>query len=831
MLNKTSTNSTLIKATYATTLCEVNRAITQLMSIKTLNWPTVMKSAEGSNKEIIINCLWLGKTCQITPVWSSRGKCFEIAAPTADLQLVNVTGNKAAIKIMVDTRPLETDSVVQLLLRSPHNHTDTTLFGNDFDVQAGSSSSFAISRVTKFERIGENCGTRLLNKFINYTNEACLWEQRDAKITKQCNCRWYFSPDNGNTTNAKDVEKTGNSSLNDCTITQHFSCIENTVIDPADCPSNCYETMYEVDRMNQPLDDDTADYLPSTWSKRVDYAIERFAKQARIEALVSGSQKKLKSLASDLFDLYLGLFYEYWNDDWCDPLNADSCSSLQDPFIPFWMTESDDIDGVLQSSLFNQFPIDYSAYHRSPNKTPCSFVPDVNSSLISDELLSVLTDYNNTLRMRRESNNSTSAAIDVTLSTYDQLLTAALSQPNNATLRTASKVLQLLKNDIIDMMPKCINTTNITNYHYCFFFYNSEVLQMTTADDMKSFNELVVAAARKPDAFNNLQKQFRLYATQGLPTVLSAANLKNNFLSMQGDFEANNNRWKTAMQPFIDWLNGELYVTRTCPSVVEICTSVKQRSNDYNFASTLTFNASALNLADFVRYYSIDSNYKNLANMVSKLSKNLTTLKTSYTNFLSSLRWSMEDKFGDVLTEQIDNQILSEMFNCTRRQLDAVDRLLSTKVLAVSTDYESWISTFDDLLKSEAMGVYQRGTPYIKKSIATMTIYYRSFSVQNIVQANTYNVWTLMSDLGGTMGLYLGATVLTFFEVIAFFVHGEETIAKANFEARLRTPVGPRPGSTDQVGHDIWERVGSPKFVQFVDPANINRSVAKVASR
>lgn len=85
-------------------------------------------------------------------------------------------------------------------------------------------------------------------------------------------------------------------------------------------------------------------------------------------------------------------------------------------------------------------------------------------------------------------------------------------------------------------MLQCINNTNITNYHYCFYFYNSEVLRMTSAADVASFNVIVGDSAQKPGAYETLQKQFRLSATQGLPTVLAAAQLKKNFLSVRCSF-------------------------------------------------------------------------------------------------------------------------------------------------------------------------------------------------------------------------------------------------------------------------------------------------------
>lgn len=56
---------------------------------------------------------------------------------------------------------------------------------------------------------------------------------------------------------------------------------------------------------------------------------------------------------------------------------------------------------------------------------------------------------------------------------------------------------------------------------------------MTSAADVASFNAMVAVSMQKPGAYETLQKQFRNSATQGLPTVLAAALLKKNFLTVR----------------------------------------------------------------------------------------------------------------------------------------------------------------------------------------------------------------------------------------------------------------------------------------------------------
>jgi hypothetical protein len=55
--------------------------------------------------------------------------------------------------------------------------------------------------------------------------------------------------------------------------------------------------------------------------------------------------------------------------------------------------------------------------------------------------------------------------------------------------------------------------------------------------------------------------------------------------------------------------------------------------------------------------------------------------------------------------------------------------LQRTKVIAANTDGTTWLSTFYDLLNSDAMSVYRRGTPYIQFAFSVLP---SSVSIRNL---------------------------------------------------------------------------------------------------
>ncbi|KAE9550003.1 hypothetical protein FO519_006788 [Halicephalobus sp. NKZ332] len=64
---------------------------------------------------------------------------------------------------------------------------------------------------------------------------------------------------------------------------------------------------------------------------------------------------------------------------------------------------------------------------------------------------------------------------------------------------------------------------------------------------------------------------------------------------------------------------------------------------------------------------------------------------------------------------------------------------------------------------------YSPGPQYDKVNLLFLKIYFAHFKQELIVQEKSYNLFLLLAEIGGTIGLYVGATLLTVAETVVFF--------------------------------------------------------------
>uniref|UniRef100_A0AC34R9U5 Uncharacterized protein n=1 Tax=Panagrolaimus sp. JU765 TaxID=591449 RepID=A0AC34R9U5_9BILA len=64
---------------------------------------------------------------------------------------------------------------------------------------------------------------------------------------------------------------------------------------------------------------------------------------------------------------------------------------------------------------------------------------------------------------------------------------------------------------------------------------------------------------------------------------------------------------------------------------------------------------------------------------------------------------------------------------------------------------------------------YSPGPQYDKVNLLFLKIYFAHFKQEIIVQERSYNLFLLLAEIGGTIGLYVGATLLTIAETLVFF--------------------------------------------------------------
>ncbi|WKY10877.1 hypothetical protein Q1695_002881 [Nippostrongylus brasiliensis] len=62
---------------------------------------------------------------------------------------------------------------------------------------------------------------------------------------------------------------------------------------------------------------------------------------------------------------------------------------------------------------------------------------------------------------------------------------------------------------------------------------------------------------------------------------------------------------------------------------------------------------------------------------------------------------------------------------------------------------------------------------YDQVNLLLVKLYFSHFKQEKIVQERSYNVFLLLAEIGGTIGLYVGATLLTVAETVVFFFEGK----------------------------------------------------------
>eukprot|EP00057_Strongylocentrotus_purpuratus_P016202 XP_011670676.1 PREDICTED: acid-sensing ion channel 1-like [Strongylocentrotus purpuratus] len=90
-------------------------------------------------------------------------------------------------------------------------------------------------------------------------------------------------------------------------------------------------------------------------------------------------------------------------------------------------------------------------------------------------------------------------------------------------------------------------------------------------------------------------------------------------------------------------------------------------------------------------------------------------------------------------------------------------RVRSYKPFISTTQYPS--SNWADIYTSN----YNLPPDYLKNNIVYVSIYFKEMSIQQITQNKDYGFFSFLCDVGGSLGLWLGGSILTVFEILDLF--------------------------------------------------------------
>ncbi|KAK5986874.1 hypothetical protein GCK32_010065, partial [Trichostrongylus colubriformis] len=147
--------------------------------------------------------------------------------------------------------------------------------------------------------------------------------------------------------------------------------------------------------------------------------------------------------------------------------------------------------------------------------------------------------------------------------------------------------------------------------------------------------------------------------------------------------------------------------------------------------------------------------------MVTDLLEYITPLSTIYNNGLQA-RESARERLGFDSLKPLHLDIIESTTSCLLKISDDIPLLKKSAFIR-----GEWLSRIQKQV--EIAQSYFTTPQYDQINLLHVKLYFAHFKQERIVQERSYNVFLLLAEIGGTIGLYVGATLLTVAETIVFF--------------------------------------------------------------
>nr|CAD2176509.1 unnamed protein product [Meloidogyne enterolobii] len=110
----------------------------------------------------------------------------------------------------------------------------------------------------------------------------------------------------------------------------------------------------------------------------------------------------------------------------------------------------------------------------------------------------------------------------------------------------------------------------------------------------------------------------------------------------------------------------------------------------------------------------------------------------------------------DDLLECIFNDVKNTSAQMLREFQRAMNDLQSSQTLLFRKELPEYLSNFEF------------GTKFVHENFAQINVFLHKMNVEHWRQEPTYSIWSFFCDIGATMSLFLGASMLTIIEVLYF---------------------------------------------------------------
>ncbi|XP_071477703.1 acid-sensing ion channel 1C-like [Diadema antillarum] len=110
----------------------------------------------------------------------------------------------------------------------------------------------------------------------------------------------------------------------------------------------------------------------------------------------------------------------------------------------------------------------------------------------------------------------------------------------------------------------------------------------------------------------------------------------------------------------------------------------------------------------------------------------------------------------------------------------------SRRIYSATVSHVEYPNTF---LTSPLSAVYGLNPAYFQENICGLTVFFRDMTVQRIKQRKAYDFFSLLCDVGGSLGLWLGGSILTLFEIVDVIGHSAYVYSRTRPQPKSKTTV------------------------------------------
>ncbi|KAL4221396.1 hypothetical protein ACF0H5_019654 [Mactra antiquata] len=201
-------------------------------------------------EDFIVSCSWAGEVCtakNFTVTLTDHGMCYTFNGYNVESPNITVTasGAKHGLRLTVNTEQYEAmpgphdASGIKLLATSQPEFPRVEEVGMAIPTGSHAFVGLGVLVIKNLPQPHGECGERKLYTSEKYSQESCTLECVTEYVVNVCGCRNFFMPD-----------LTGNTPV--CTVYQYFNCYEEAydyinkrVVMECDCPTSCKYLLYE----------------------------------------------------------------------------------------------------------------------------------------------------------------------------------------------------------------------------------------------------------------------------------------------------------------------------------------------------------------------------------------------------------------------------------------------------------------------------------------------------------------------------------------------------------------------------------------------------------